>query len=1099
MSPSIIPKDDDPLAAPGSTSETVSPPLPLQAFGHPLSPKPPESPPPLIAEDIAIVRGNMRAATSPMNRSSDIRRVFSEGLPPIGPTQLSTETPSLPLQHRVLLPGMPSVMRPERPTELSILPVEQTSVVRTLSGEKPHIKLHSSPINVLHSPRQSRDCSKGDSPAQLHTAPRSSSKRSTRSVPCLERALSRSSSPITGRRPTLMSIPKASGRESHVDRLGALCARISGMDKSPSSRMSSPVHSMLNIGERRSSEIRGHNRVSFVSGRPGGRMSIAEALAIQTMPAQEPRLDDTMARYDKLRRRCAARCRHLVKWRPFQTLMMSILFCGLLLPDMWIIVDQPNDSVLDALIGCVFGIFLLDVIVHVVGFSRSYVGSFFFYTDVVGIFSLLAEMPYFPFSKLAGSEGKSAGDNISIVRAARVAKLGAQASRVVRLTKAFRIIPILVRTTDHCTGAAKTISSRLIMALSTRLSCLIILTVGIMPIFRLHTFPDQDWSFNAWLNILEDTAIYNPDQFSLQLTRFTEFYEEFDYFPYRLSLLPGQVLSDSVESLLPWYAPVGAPARVQSTTEISSKVFRMEINFARTNRFSSGMAIGTLMTAIAMIFFFSLHLSDSVNSIVVKPLERLTERVQGMTSKIFTSVMDMTKMMGSADEVDGMQSLDTDSDDESRDDMLTGLLEQAVQKLGILTNLVINTGDAEVDGDTLAAGDWVVSSRPLSRHSIASDFNSWGTEEEAFTMEAQTNSLESSGLSLDLLHSWQLNPLELDRVRLHAAAQFFLGGGVHKMPFDALAMVRFLEAAETGYQRCPYHRWHHAVDVTHFVYRAMQVCDADQYLLNSERFALLVSGICHDIGHPGLNNIFLVESSHELALLYNDKSPLENMHCSKLFDLVAKPTCNIFSQLNKSQLIEVRSTCIEAILHTDNSLHFAMVKDTQMFYEVNFAALGGGDGSQVFPGKDALDLLRNLASRKLLIKIFLHEADISNSMKPFRICQIWAKMVLDEFFAQGDKEKQLGLPVQALNDREKVNPPFSQVGFIEFLAFPLALAVIRVLPPTAPLLECMLNNAERWHKLWVEQTQPPPNENEKVSVEGRLEKLNIRYQQAVQG
>ncbi len=61
-------------------------------------------------------------------------------------------------------------------------------------------------------------------------------------------------------------------------------------------------------------------------------------------------------------------------------------------------------------------------------------------------------------------------------------------------------------------------------------------------------------------------------------------------------------------------------------------------------------------------------------------------------------------------------------------------------------------------------------------------------------------------------------------------------------------------------------------------------------------------------------------------------------------------------------------------------------------------------------------------------KLILHAADVSNPFKPFPICRAWAYLVLEEFFCQGDREKQLGLTVQMLNDRNKVKKPLSQIG-----------------------------------------------------------------------
>merc|ERR1719272_66698 len=143
-----------------------------------------------------------------------------------------------------------------------------------------------------------------------------------------------------------------------------------------------------------------------------------------------------------------------------------------------------------------------------------------------------------------------------------------------------------------------------------------------------------------------------------------------------------------------------------------------------------------------------------------------------------------------------------------------------------------------------------------------------------------------------------------------------------------------------------------------------------------------------------------------------------------------------------------------------------------MIYEVNSEVLDYqletfGIDPESFPTQEVKEYFRLPDSRKMLGKLVLRAADISNVMKPFRICRIWAWQVLEEFFVQGDAEKRLAVPVQALNDREKVNRAFSQVGFIEFLVSPLIFVVIKVLPPMDQSAEQMLQNVKTWHQQWL--------------------------------
>lgn len=56
--------------------------------------------------------------------------------------------------------------------------------------------------------------------------------------------------------------------------------------------------------------------------------------------------------------------------------------------------------------------------------------------------------------------------------------------------------------------------------------------------------------------------------------------------------------------------------------------------------------------------------------------------------------------------------------------------------------------------------------------------------------------------------------------------------------------------------------------------------------------AMYVAAAIHDYDHGGLNNDFLVKTDSDLALEYNDISPLENHHAASAFGVLRQPGCN---------------------------------------------------------------------------------------------------------------------------------------------------------------------------------------------------------------
>lgn len=102
--------------------------------------------------------------------------------------------------------------------------------------------------------------------------------------------------------------------------------------------------------------------------------------------------------------------------------------------------------------------------------------------------------------------------------------------------------------------------------------------------------------------------------------------------------------------------------------------------------------------------------------------------------------------------------------------------------------------------------------------------------------------------------------------------------------------------------------------------------------------------------------------------------------------------------------------------------------------------------------------------------------------------------MLDEFFAQGDQEKMMGLPVQMLNDRDKVNKPNSQVGFIEFVVAPLVAAQVRLFPSVAEIGDNIGRNLEHWENIWIKENTP--NDEEKGKVRTRVERVQANMEDA---
>ena len=158
----------------------------------------------------------------------------------------------------------------------------------------------------------------------------------------------------------------------------------------------------------------------------------------------------------------------------------------------------------------------------------------------------------------------------------------------------------------------------------------------------------------------------------------------------------------------------------------------------------------------------------------------------------------------------------------------------------------------------------------------------------------------------------------------------------------------------------------------------------------------------------------------KLALLYNDISVLENMHSSTVFTLLERQKCNFMAEAPGEMFIWFRRVVIEMILATDMAKYF----DQLGYFKAKYVT----DQSNLEMNSD-----KKLDYFKLLVKC----SDVGHAAKKIELHDKWCGLIMDEFFAQGDKEKELKLSVSMFCDRMTTNIPKSQAGFIRNIVLPL--------------------------------------------------------------
>ncbi|XP_052348797.1 high affinity cGMP-specific 3',5'-cyclic phosphodiesterase 9A-like isoform X2 [Oncorhynchus keta] len=306
---------------------------------------------------------------------------------------------------------------------------------------------------------------------------------------------------------------------------------------------------------------------------------------------------------------------------------------------------------------------------------------------------------------------------------------------------------------------------------------------------------------------------------------------------------------------------------------------------------------------------------------------------------------------------------------------------------------------------------------------------------------------------------WQWEPNEMLSCLEHMYNDLDLVKGFNMNP---ITLKSWLLCIHDNYQMNPFHNFRHCFCVTQMMYSMICLCSLQVIL--QEIFSqvdiliLMTAAVCHDLQHPGYNNTYQINARTELAVRYNDISPLENHHCAVAFQIFSQPDCNIFSTFDAEAFKQIRQGIITLILATDMARH-GEILDSFKHKVDRF---------------DFSDEEHVTCLKMVLIKC----CDISNEVRPMEVAEPWVDCLLEEYFMQSDREKAESLPVAPFMDREKVTKPTAQIGFIKFVLIPMFETVMKLFPQIDEvMIQPLRESRDRYEEL--KQIDDAMNEVEK--------------------
>ena len=302
---------------------------------------------------------------------------------------------------------------------------------------------------------------------------------------------------------------------------------------------------------------------------------------------------------------------------------------------------------------------------------------------------------------------------------------------------------------------------------------------------------------------------------------------------------------------------------------------------------------------------------------------------------------------------------------------------------------------------------------------------------------------------------------------------------------------RFLISISNGYlESTLYHNSLHGADVCYSLFLYITNSNIEEICQTTilDLLGLVVSATGHDLGHPGYNNNYHVNSNSELALTYNDISCLENYHASTLFRILRKEENNIFEHMEISDYKQIRKRIVNQILATDMVNHAMVLSCVKA--KISAWNMDNIDKNKKFVFLSGVEKTK-FDEQQMMLNYLVHTADLAHNTRKFQISIKWVELLTKEFWLQGDIERHKKLSVSFLCDRNDVDVPHSQVGFLNGFILSTFTILVTMFPSLGFTLDNAKNNLKEWQALADQKRKTgwSPNKDHKSKEEKSNKKI----------